>query len=522
MKSSIVNSRLPQALMLILLGNALVHFGLGWVLGLSGDEAHYALYAAHLDWSYYDHPPLVGWIQWPLVALNAPAGVLRLIPQALWVVTALLVYAMAQRLQGLVSPASGAAQGASQNAGQTAGLWAVGAFSVAPLFHVLGIGLLPDTLLMTLTAAVLWQTMRMLSPDEVQKLRAWLLLGGLLGLAGLAKYTAIFVALPVVLCLFMAHGARLLRGPGPWLAVLLALVLVSPVFIWNAQRGWISFAYQLHHGAGSQWRLTQVGVFLLAQVLLYPLLVWGALNVRRVAAGKGEMANGRGLRLRSPHGALLAFFALPFGVLMALSGGGSGLPHWTAPAWVALAPFAGVGLATLWGAGRRGLVWVLGSLQVLICVLLYALMLTAGPPWLSSQKPPETINPFTDFYGWDAAGARAQQLARERKVKYLAVQNWTLASRLAWYARPLPVHVLDAAFDQTALWSGDLPLGSEVVLMDWSQMAYQLPVGAGMFHGCMPLETFPVERLGRPVAHFSFHICQGWGGRPQPKRLGEP
>ena len=58
-----------------LLTACLVHALLGALVGLSVDEAHYALYAAHLDWSYFDHPPLVGWLQWPLVALGAPVWV---------------------------------------------------------------------------------------------------------------------------------------------------------------------------------------------------------------------------------------------------------------------------------------------------------------------------------------------------------------------------------------------------------------------------------------------------------------
>ena len=492
------------ALALILLAHSLVHGVLGWVLGLSGDEAHYALYAAHLDWSYYDHPPLVGWLQWPLVALGAPDGLLRLIPEALWVVTALLVHATARRLHGTFS-----APGASA---QAAGLWAVAAYSLAPVLHVLGIGLLPDTLLMTFTAALVWQTLRMLDPREVQRARAWLLLGALLGLAGLAKYTAIFAALPVLLCLLAAHGARLLRRPWPWVALLLAVLLVLPVFVWNAQHDWISFTYQLKHGAGSRWQWSQMAVFLLAQLLLYPLLAWGAIGLRRLAMG-GSASGHRAQRW------LLTFFALPFGVLIYLSGGGSGLPHWTAPAWVALAPFAGVGLAALWAAGRRRVIWVLGSVQAVFCVLLYALMLLAGPPWLGSQGQSEPLNPFTDFYGWDSAGARARQLAREHQVTHLAVQNWTLASRLAWYARPLPVHVLDPAFDQFSLWSGDLPPGASAVLVDWSQMAYQLPVGAGRFERCTPLDSVPVQRAGRAVARFSLHLCSGWGGRPAPKRL---
>jgi len=493
----------------LLLGFALLHFGVGWALGLSGDEAHYALYAAHPALSYYDHPPLVGWVQWPLVALGAPDGVLRLLPEALWLATAWLVRAVALRLHGLLRPA-----GTATGTAEAAGAWAVLAYSLAPVLHVLGIGLLPDTLLMFFTAALMLQTLRLLDGAQAQRLGPWLGLGALLGLAGLAKYTAIFAALPVAACLLAVHGGRLLRRPAPWLALALAVLLVLPVFLWNAQHGWISFAYQLHHGAGSHWQWQAMAAFLLAQVLLYPLLAWGALGLRRRVAGEA------GWRW------LLGFFVLPFGVLAYLSGGGSSLPHWTAPAWVALAPFAGVGLAALWAAGRRRLVWVLGGLQAFFTLALYVLMLMAGPTWLQAGPPdsaePDTINPFTDFYGWDAAGAQAQQLARRHQVERLAVQNWTLASRLAWYARPLPVHVIAPGFDQFSLWSGELPRGASALLLDWSQMAYRLPVGAGQFERCEPAGGVPVARAGRPIARFSFYLCQGWGGQPAPRRIDEP
>jgi 4-amino-4-deoxy-L-arabinose transferase-like glycosyltransferase len=493
-------------LLSILLGASLLHFGIGWVLGLSGDEAHYALYAAHPALSYYDHPPLVGWVQWPLVALGAPDGVLRLIPELLWLGTALLVHALALRLHALVQPAAGSAQ--------AAGLWAVLAYSLAPLLHVLGIGLLPDTLLMFFTAALMLQTLRMLDAAQAQRWGNWLGLGALLGLAGLAKYTAIFAALPVAACLLAAHGPGLLRRTAPWLALLLAVVLVLPVFIWNAQHDWASFRYQLHHGAGSHWRVGQLLGFLLAQLLLYPLLLWGIFGLRRRVLG--------GTGLRAPWVWLLSFALLPFVVLAYLSGGGSSLPHWTAPAWVALAPWVGIGLAALWASGRRRLIWVLGAVQALFCVVLYVFLLTAGPIWLRNEGASEPVNPFTDFYGWDTAGARAQQLAREHQVARLAVQNWTLASRLAWYARPLPVHVIAPGQDQFSFWSGELQQGASALLMDWSQMAYKLPLGPGQFERCEPADSFAVERAGRPIARFSFYLCHGWGGQPAPRRLDEP
>lgn len=503
---SVLRLSRPALLLTLLLGASLLHVGLGWVLGLSADEAHYALYAAHPALSYYDHPPLVGWVQWPLVALGAPDGVLRLIPELLWLGTALLVHALARRLHGLVMPGVSSAE--------AAGLWAVLAYSLAPVLHVLGIGLLPDTLLMALTAALMLQTLRLLDAAQAQRLGNWLALGALLGLAGLAKYTAIFAALPVAACLLAAHGARLLRRPAPWLALALAVVLVLPVFIWNAQHDWISFAYQLHHGAGSHWRLGQLAGFLLTQLLLYPLLLWGVFGLRRRVLGNAGLC--------APWAWLLGFALLPFAVLAYLSGGGSSLPHWTAPAWVALAPFAGLGLAALWASGRRRLIWALGLLQGVICVVLYVFLLTAGPTSLRNEGASEPINPFTDFYGWDAAGARAQELARTHQVARLAVQNWTLASRLAWYARPLPVHVIAPGRDQFSFWAGELPLGASALLMDWSQMAYKLPLGPGQFERCEPADSFATERAGRPIARFSFYLCHGWGGQPAPRRLDEP
>ena len=315
-------------------------------------------------------------------------------------------------------------------------------------------------------------------------------------------------------CLLAAHGVRLLGRAGPWLALLLAVVLVLPVFVWNAQHDWISFTYQLHHGKGSQWQAGQVLMFLLVQALLYPLLLWGSFGLRHKVLG--------GFELDRTQVGLLTFFALPFAVLAYLSGGGSSLPHWTAPAWVALAPFAGLGLAALWASGRRVLVLVFGGLQAFITLSLYTLMLLAGPPWLRSEglesKEPETINPFTDFYGWDRAAARATELARAHNVQHLAVQNWTLASRFAWYARPLPVHVLAPDFDQFTLWTGPLPVGADAVLLDWSQMSHQLPVGEGLFERCDEPEILPVRHAGRTVAHFGLYLCHNWGGRPAPRR----
>ena len=513
----------PWAARLVLACAFVLHYVLGAAVGLSVDEAHYALYATHLALSYFDHPPLVGWVQWPFVAMNAPVDVLRWIPELLWLGTALLVFQIAERLQRLHRGSSSS----DATAAVDAGFWSVMALALAPLLHVLGIGLLPDTLLMFFTALLMWQTLGLMAAGAAASPARWLALGLVLGLAGLSKYTAIFAALAVAVSLVAAHGLRLLRSPWPWAAVVLAVVVVSPVAIWNAQNGWISFVYQTQHGRGGGWRLLPVIQFLVVQLVAFgPLFLWGVMGWRSL----------QGLALRS----LLVFFALPFGVLAALSGGGSSLPHWTAPAWVALAPLAGLGLARALGrpAGLvvRWAIVALGALQGFLCLVLMFAMASGGVPWLNpgglgasiaqadgmpAPVGPDRPNPFADLHGWDVAGARASALAQQQGLQSVAVQNWTLASRLGWYARPLPVHVLEDRFDQFDFWAGDLPQGGSTLLVDWSQMAYELPIAPHGFAQCTLLETLPTVHWGFTLSTFRFYDCRLWSGKPQPRLKGK-
>ena len=478
-----------------------VHFALGSALGLTVDEAHYLLYALHPALSYFDHPPLVGWLQWPLVAWDAPIAVLRLLPGLLWLATVAGVYHLTHRLQ------AAAGQEATVPVAH-AGLWAVLALALAPLLHLLGIGLLPDSLLMLWMVLLMGQTLTLMDAKAAQQPLPWVLLGVLLGLAGLSKYTAILPAAAVAVCLLAAHGWRLLGHVWLWVASALALAMVLPVLVWNAQNDWVSFAYQTQHGKGGAWQGVHLVQFLLLQLVAYGVLLgWGVVGWW---ATRGRV---RWLGL---------FFAIPFAVHALLAGGGTSLPHWTAPAWVALAPFAGMALAhhVRQKMGRL-CIGALVLLQALACMVLFGLMLSGGRPWLGggAAEVAEQPNPFADLHGWDHAGQRALVLAHSQQLPAVAVQNWTLASRLGWYAKPLPVHVLEDRFDQFDIWAGDLPQGGNALLVDWSYMAYALPLAPHGFSQCQWLETLPVQRWGAPLGYFRFYACYGWVGAPQPTLL---
>ena len=474
---------------------ALVHFALGFSVEFSVDEAHYALYAKHLAWSYFDHPPLVGWIQWPLVSLTSSEGIIRLIPELLWILSAFLVYQVTLEIHHLIQGRNAGYLTTALPSANSCGLMAVLAIIAAPLPHVLAIGLLPDTLLAPLSLGLMLMALRWTHKDSFS-LGDWVITGLLLGLAGLSKYTAAFTAF-ALLFVFLASPKKVwITKAGFWIAAVIALIVISPVLYWNWINDWISFKYQIAHGSGGVWAWRRVAAFMAIQTACFGLLlILGALVFLKHC-------------LRSQKAiliALLSFFVIPFTIFASLSGGG-GLPHWTTPAWFCLAPFAGIGLAKAWAMQHRLAIRLLAIGQLLICLLGFGFVLLGGINHSSIKS-----NPIADLYGWKIAGQKATQLAQANKVNGIAVQNWTLGSRAAWYTQPLPVFVLDQRQDQFDLWFGQLLTGASALLINWSGMAFTPPIGSHLaFEQCEPLDKLEIIRFGQVLSQFNFSLCRNW------------
>lgn len=476
----------------------LVHFALGFAIEFSVDEAHYALYAQHLAWSYFDHPPLVGWIQWPLVALTNSEGIIRLIPELLWAISCILVYQVTVKLHDFLQGRHTGYLTSALPSANACGLMAVLAIVAAPIPHVLAIGLLPDTLLAPLSLGLMLMALRWLTKDHFT-IADWIITGALLGFAGLSKYTAFFTAMTLLFIFLSQPQKPWMTKAGFWLAMLIGFALITPVLFWNWANDWISFKYQIAHGAGSEWLWSRLSAYLGIQVLAYgPLLIFGAyLFIKNC--------------IRSDYFsvlALLGFFAIPFAIFTSLSGGG-GLPHWTTPAWFCLAPFAGIGLAKRWSTQHHLAIRSLFLTQVALCCIGFAYVLSGGINSAAIKS-----NPIADLYGWKMAGQKAAQLAQATHAEGIAVHNWTLGSRAAWYAKPIPVFVLDQRQDQFDLWFGQLPRRTNILLINWSGLTHNPPVGdqasGAQFERCEPLDSLEMVRFGRTLSTFEFSLCKSW------------
>jgi 4-amino-4-deoxy-L-arabinose transferase-like glycosyltransferase len=81
-------------------------------------------------------------------------------------------------------------------------------------------------------------------------LGSWTLLGFAVGGAVWAKYFVIVLALPYALfMLFDRQARRAWATPGPWLSLLVALLVASPHILWLFQSDFLPFAYASHRAA---------------------------------------------------------------------------------------------------------------------------------------------------------------------------------------------------------------------------------------------------------------------------------
>ena len=212
---------------------ALLRLLLAPLVGLGVDEAHYLLYALNLDLSYFDHPPLVGWIQYIFISVfgDEEFGA-RVAAILIGFFTSIFIYRLIYAI--------------NKNANEA--FVAVLALHASFLFNALFIMLMPDTLLFLLILPVIFTVIEI---EKRSSYAMWMLLGVLLGLSGLAKYTAILFLIPIILYFLIKKRYDLLFNIKMIPAATVALFIVSPVIIWNIQNEWASFTYQSNHVVGS-------------------------------------------------------------------------------------------------------------------------------------------------------------------------------------------------------------------------------------------------------------------------------
>ena len=400
---------------------ALARLALAATLGLGVDESYTIVVSRRLDLSYFDHPPLHQWIaHYAALALGEDAAT-RLPFVALFAATGWLTFALTRRLFGA-----------------RAGLVALFALNVS-LFFLASAGafVVPDgPLLLALAgAALVLAKLFFDEPDSRAAWGLWLAAGLCLGLAGLSKYSAaLFVVGLVAFVALSPRQRHWFAHPAPYLAALLALAMVSPVFVWNWRHGWASFAFQGERGAmAGAWRPAQVATMALGEIAFLTPWIFVPLAGALVAGARRAFEDEKRL--------FLVCLALPPILLFTLTPlwGARGLPHWPMPGWFFAFPLMGAWLGEPWAARYRLGRWatVSAGLAGAIVILIVS---QAATGWVTRLLPLRAgvVDPTLETLDW---GALRTAPALRDDAAFVVATKWMEGGKIALALGP-PTPVL--------------------------------------------------------------------------------
>ena len=200
-------------------------------LDLVPDESYYWDWSRKLDWGYFSKPPMVAWINALSTGLLGANDFTVRLPAALLSCLAVLgVFLLARSIYN-----------------SKVGFWAAALSLAAPGSSALGFIMTIDAPLLACWSFALYFLWRNL--EKGASVSGWvLLLGPVMGLGMLSK--EMMLTFPLIMLLFMILSSKVrvnLTRPWPYLAVIIALIMILPTLIWNIRQGWITAEHSISH-----------------------------------------------------------------------------------------------------------------------------------------------------------------------------------------------------------------------------------------------------------------------------------
>lgn len=478
------------ALLLALLAMRLVYAGL---FELRTDEAYYWTWSKESVLSFLDHPPMIAWfVRVGTAIFGDTAFGARFVGIVALAVTQLLLVDIVRRVtQDL-----------------RAMVVTLLMTEAALYYGLLMAKVSPDVAMIPFATVMLWSLVRL---AETSDGRWWLAAGFFGGLALLSKLTVVLLV-PAILVFMLAPDWRMrwLKSLYPWLAILVALAVSSPVLIWNAAHDWASFKFQfVRVTAPHEFSLNTFGEFLglqFAQVgfVLFPVLVSACV-----------LTFSRGIRHRDPVSLLLsASVLLPFLYFVWRSltlRVGDTWPMFMWPPAIAVAAINVTRLADDgWSAAtvRAGHRWIVTSIGVGIPFVLLAFLYSVAAPWNLLGRN----DPIGTEAGYDGLAARAVQEMQATGATWIATSNYRVYAMLRWHLKD-SVPVIQV--NERARFIGFRDPGMErirgktglyIAQPDGEERTLLLGAGATL----QPLAQFSTMWRGTPMRSFQIDKLTGW------------
>jgi 4-amino-4-deoxy-L-arabinose transferase-like glycosyltransferase len=403
-------------------------------IGLGNDEVYYRMYAQYLQWNYFDHPPMVGWlIRFTTANLFLDTEFfIRLGAIASAVITTWLLFLCGKKLNNAYT-----------------GFLAALIYTATIYGSIIaGVFILPDSPQMVCWSAGLYLLIDIVQFNLTDKYakRKMILFGVVMGIGMLCKIHTSFLWLGFLLYVIF-YNRQWLKEPTLYIAGIITALFFYPVIQWNIDNNFVTYLYHSNrvNVAEGGFDIASLATFAAGQVMYYNPVIFFFIIVATVAAFKNKLqillAEKRILLLSS-----LPLIIIAFGISLFKNV----LPHWTGPAYSGLILLTACYFSTYKKIIPRPLFIATALLSIIVTAGIFVINFMPGTLG-KKDKIFLGDGDFTlDMYGWNNLKKEVGQILKQdvqtgtmSKNAVIISNQWFPAAHIDYYiAMPLQKDVI--------------------------------------------------------------------------------
>ena len=481
--------------------------------GLGTGESYYFRGALHLDFSYFDQPPLFFWLGALSIKLFGLSNFgIRFASVLLFAGTSWMLFLITKKLFTAKS-----------------GFWAVVIMNLSAVFTIaIACWYQPDAPLMFFWLVATWFIVElMVSPGTSEADRysrktwlLWLAVGVSMGFATLSKYHVLFLFAGVFMYIATNRSQRhWLRHPGPYIAVLITLVMASPILWWNYHNNWVSFVFQGSRagvkGEKFQWHIDWFLRSILGQSVWLLPWIWFP-TIRQLFTS---------FKLRTqllPYSFIFWMAILPivFFTLVTLWADLQYHFHWQAPGYMMLFMALGFGIDKCLhseGKGRRltrrwlnfSVCFTIITIGVLSIHSVTGFWTAYGPKWVVSFHG-DTVDPTIQGFDYDDVKTRFEKEGWLNNPNiFTGSTRWWLTGKIDWALKGKKDILVFNADPRNLAFLVDPKtlLGKDAIIIGDKHQVYVDADVKPFFNSVKQLTDIPIIRNGRVENTLQVYYC---------------
>jgi len=477
------------------------------------DEAYYWLWGQHLDFSYYDHPPLQSWLQGVIATWFGKSlftlRSLNIVTNGVFFYTyyRILKYLYGDRAQHYL-------------------WWLILAILASPLYGMMLALAWHDHVAITLSLVGAYQCIRFLDEYLANgKGTNWRLYGSAiaLSLAHITKYNSLFMTLGLLMAIATLPQLRkLFRDIRLWLCAGIGAIVFLPVFYWNYRNDFLSFRFYANRSVDIGTPMTRLleplGFLGISLLMLSPFVIWLLWRGFQRKSFPQKTTYQTTYQTIYKHVAFWTF-ATPTALLMFVSLFSTALYYWNIHAYLLLFPL--LPLAFPYSRSRslakkrlknRGLKVFYGS-QIFGLLFLTLFIWNSCIFTVSAVFGTDGDQDGRMLYGWQEVAAEVRKIGNNLPEPPLIItSDYRSSAALAYEMNDIEVMAISKRISQFTIWNLENAAkqkGKNAIFI--SDQWHPLDEKAiAHFDRVTPITKVPISRFGVYLKTYEIAIGQNY------------